>query len=79
MYKFETHTVPIWRQSAHHFFDILLKFLIDVILDTFLNILNRIQVQTIAGPFQYGHIFTPEPLFVGFAACFQSFHQIYAI
>ena len=79
MYKFETNTIPIWRQSAHHFFDILLTFLIDVILDTFSNILNRIQVRTIAGPFQYGHIFTPEPLFVRFAACFRSFHQIYAI
>ena len=50
MYKLETHTVPIWRQSAHHFFDILLTFLIDVILDTLSNILNRIQVRTIAGP-----------------------------
>ena len=79
MYQFETGTVPIWRHFSHHFFNILLTFLIDLILDTFLNILNSIQVQTIAMPFQYGHIFTPEPLFVRFAACFWSFHQIYAI
>ena len=79
MYKFETRTVPIWRHYSHHFFDILLTFLIDLLLDTFSNILNRIQVQTIARPFQYGYMFIPEPLFVRFAACFRSFHQIYAI
>ena len=73
MYKFETRTVPIWRHFSHNFFDILLTFLIDLILDTFSNILNRIQVRTIARPFQYGHIFTPEPLFVRFAACFLVF------
>ena len=56
-----------------------LFFLIDLILNTFSNILNRIQVRTIARSFQYGHIFTPEPQFVRFAACFRSFNQIYAI
>ena len=79
MCKFKTRTVPIWRHFSHHFFDSLLTFLIDLILDTFSNILNKIQVLTIARPFQYGHIFIPEPLFVRFAACFRSFHQIYAI
>ena len=79
MYKFETRTGPIWHRFSHHFFDILLTFLIDLILDTFSNILNRIQVRTITRPFPYGHIFTPEPLFVRFAACFRSFHQIYVI
>ena len=79
IYKFDTRTVPIWRYFSHHFFDILLTFLIDLILDTFSKILNRTQVRTIARPFQYGHIFTPEPLFVRFAACFRSFHQIYAL
>ena len=58
MYKFETRTVPIWRHFSHHFFNILLTFLIDLILDAFANILYKIQVQTIARPFQYGHRFT---------------------
>ena len=44
-----------------------------------LSKIQRIQVQTIARLYQYGHMFTPEPLFVRFAAYFRSFHQIYAI
>ena len=75
MYKFETRAIPIWCHFSHHFFNILLTFLIDLILDTFSNILNRIQVRTIGRLFQYGHIFTPEPLFVRFTACFRSIHQ----
>ena len=58
MYNFETRTVPIWRHFSHNFFNYLVAFLIDLILDTSSNILNRIQVRTIAKPFQYGH-FSP--------------------